>query len=183
MVLPVFSSRIILAFFPSSFDINGLCLLWVRGLCQGRVFTYSRWVLGGWAVLTLMLFAQTSPPNCFRKRWAPWGNRASCGGQGLLEREREIVCGSAPFPITAPFSWQSRHPLFLLAALLQAVYAKNHHFFVKLFWQGFLSLNSNSSLIAFLPIIQNFLVLLIYHGISKAMSQWYFYCEWDYGYV
>lgn len=52
-------------------------------------------------------------------------------GQGLLEREQGN--SSAPFPITAPFSLQSHRPLFLLAALLQAVYAKNHHFFVKLF--------------------------------------------------
>lgn len=134
---------------------------------------HLRWVLGCCAVLTLRLFAQTSPPNGFRKRWEPGENRASCGGaRGPWRGSREIVCGSAPFPITAPFSWQSHHPLFLLASLLQAVYAKNHHFFVKLFWQGFFfsSLNSNSSLIAFLPTTRNFLGLLQCHGVSKAMS-------------
>lgn len=146
---------------------------------------HLRWVLGCCAVLTLRLFAQTSPPNGFRKSREPWENRARCGGaRDSWRGSREIVCGSAPFPlqlhlagrVTAHcFCWQHYCKLCMLkTTIFLSSYFDRDFFF---------SLNSNSSLIALLPSTWNFLGLLLCHGVSKAVSQWYFYLEWDYGYV
>lgn len=78
-------------------------------------------------------------------------------------------------PLQHRFSWQNYHPLFLLAALLQAVCVKNHHFFFcQAVLTGSWSLNSNCSLIASLPTIQNLPSLLVYFGISRDVNQYIF---------
>lgn len=82
-------------------------------------------------------------------------------------------------PLQHRFSWQNYHPLFLLAALLQAVCVKNHHFCVcvcvcQAVLTGSWSLNSNCSLIASLPTIQNLPSLLVYFGISRDVNQYIF---------
>lgn len=79
-------------------------------------------------MVELLLSAQTSPPNGLTKSWEPYEDRDSRGGPETTGEEAGIVCISSPLPIAAPFTWQNHHPLFLLAALLQAVCAKNHHF-------------------------------------------------------
>lgn len=77
-------------------------------------------------------------------------------------------------PLQHHFSWQNYHPLFLLAALLQAVCVKNYHFFCQAVLTGIWSLNSNCSLIAFLSTIQNLPGLFVYFGISRDINQYVF---------
>lgn len=145
---------------------------------RGKHFHLRR-VLGCCAVLTWRLFAQTSAPNGFRKSWEPWEHRASCGGARGSWRGNGKECVALPLSplqlhlagrVTAHcFCWQHYCKLCMLkTTIFLSSYFDRDFFF---------SLNSNSSLIAFLPTTRNFLGLLLCHGVSKAMSQWYFYFE------
>lgn len=159
MDLPVFNSRVILEFFPSSFHIHGLRLLWVRTLA-----THSRW---GLFRLLSCSYLPRQVPQMVLQRTGTMGTEPAVVGQGVLER-KQGQCVSLPLsPLqlhlvgratTHCFCWQHycklcvlKTTIFLCQAVLTGIFS--------------LSLNSNSSLIALLPIIQNF--------------SWFSYVPWD----
>ena len=155
MGLPVFNSRIILAFFPSSFHINGLRLLRVRTLSEKPChLTHG----GVWRLWSCSFLPNQVPQMFLGRAGCLVGTELAAVGQGLLKKEQGGSECLFPFlrlqlhlagrVTTHCFCWQHYCKLCMLKTTI---------FFVKLFWQGFFfSLNSNSSLIAFFPVIQNF---------------------------
>lgn len=84
--------------------------------------------------LPLGYFPRKAPHNGFMKNWRALQEWDWDVAQELATGKEYRGESFSPLPVLQHhFSWQNYHPLFLLAALLQAVCVKNHHFFVKLF--------------------------------------------------
>lgn len=165
--------RIAQLIFPD-YNLSGLSLLRVRLLALEEQFHWSVTCFEG--LLAAVTFASgVTCSNSLVKNQGALQNRTgmwSC--ELLLEggpwEGAEWFFSPLP-PWQHHFSWWNYHPLFLLAALLQAVCVKNHHFFCQAVLTGIWSLNSNCSLIAFLSTIHNLPGLLVYFGRSRDVSQ------------
>lgn len=160
-----------------------VCFLWWDNCVWGAVSLTCDMFLSLRAAL-MLAFGVTWPEE--HPEWSheePRGTAGTdLGGSPLSDGWKGMEEGAglffSPHPFQHPFSWQNYHPLFLLAALLQVVClrktkqdkTKKHIFFGQAVLTGIWPLNSNHSLITFLPAIQNLPGLLVHFGIGRDVS-------------